>query len=61
MFYRILFMLLVALACSLPIEVQAACGSGSCGFRPFAGIRARRSAGEGVFQGNGPVRRAVRR
>lgn len=48
-----LIVLAASLAC-LPSISEAACG------RLFPGVRARRAAGNGLFQGNGPFRRAAR-
>lgn len=51
--YLILFVLALALVASIPVEAEASHGRG------LFGVRARRAEGRGVFQGNGPVRRAL--
>ncbi len=52
---------LTLIVAALLIMASAGVSEAACGFRPFAGIRARRAAGQGLFQGNGPLRRAVGR
>lgn len=54
--YLILFVLALALVASIPCEADARWYPGK---RFAQNVAARREAGEGLFQGNGPIRRGL--
>ena len=49
--------LIIALIAVFALLLLADCSQAACGGRGLFGIRARRAAGHGLFQGNGPFRR----